>query len=146
MGGGTRGGGERGRPEPHRSGRGDGARIIFLPIRADAGAPAQARQAVRLHLGDALRGERLESVVLLASELVGAGVRRWLDGQPTTYMGLLLAPAPRRLRIEVRNVGSQPSGAPGAGDRGLGLTVIDRLARRWGFDRSRQALWAEIDC
>lgn len=75
-----------------------------------------------------------ETARLLVTELVSNSVRH--AGTPETTVRLDIAVDHGCLRIEVHDEGSDEPDLVRAGrtDGGFGLTLVDRLADRWGID------------
>jgi anti-sigma regulatory factor (Ser/Thr protein kinase) len=118
---------------------------------SDLASVARARALV-----DRLRGllpdDELRDARLLVSELVTNAVRHVPDDVPGG-VELDIALDGTSLRVEVRDGGpgfrpqDLPARTPGmeAGS-GWGLVILDRLARRWGADRTeRSRVWFELD-
>lgn len=135
-------------PFPH-AGAGDGARrtgpAIKFELEAGPAAAHEARAAVGALEGRADAGV-LDDVRLLLSEVVTNAVRH--SGSAT--IELLVAVSQRVVRAEVtddgRGFAPAPRTAPWTQAGGWGLHLVDRLASRWGVDRSpRVRVWFEID-
>ncbi|MFD8785464.1 ATP-binding protein [Kitasatospora sp. NPDC059599] len=118
---------------------------LRLPLADRSGAAAEARAATARFLADVADRETVRDAVLLVSELVGNAQRH------TAGPGaLLLVRADGALRIEVSDASPRPPTprAPytsnGAG--GLGLYLVDRLSRRWGWHAlgPGKAVWCEL--
>jgi hypothetical protein len=121
------------------------AELLRLSIRRDAFAPGMVRRAmselseIAWVLGDAM---------LVASELVTNAVRHPVCSEDD----LLTVRVIRDGWVRIEVVGSGASGRSAEiGDRplelgGLGLKVVEALARRWGSERGDggYALWAEL--
>jgi len=111
-------------------------------------APATARAALTRWLTDQVPLAVLEDARLLASELVTNSVQH----AASSNGGLRIAVQVARgaLRVEVRDAGAEGTVAPRAPDRkdggGFGLQLVDRLATRWGVQRSGDTrVWFEMD-
>jgi anti-sigma regulatory factor (Ser/Thr protein kinase) len=119
----------------------------------DGGIDA-ARRSRRL-LEDKLRGrvpeEVLEDAELLTTELVANGVRH---GGATDDEALRIRLEGRHgsLRVEVADPGSNPFRvAPRQADiengGGIGLQLVDQVARRWGVgQQAPTTVWFELEC
>jgi anti-sigma regulatory factor (Ser/Thr protein kinase) len=123
---------------------------LLTDIRVPGGpcAPSRVRSALETRLGGQLCEERLADIRLLATEVVSNSVRHGgvgEDGWVSTSVSL----APERVRIEVRDSGTQgepvqrlPNFDEGGG---FGLYLVDRIASRWGVDReSGMCVWFEL--
>ena len=122
---------------------------LELPGRTDA--PAAARQALTalngsLHL---LSEERLREVQLVVSELVTNAYQH--GGGRAAPIHLSMLATDDVLRVEIRDPGSgfdpDVEGArSGSGERGWGLVITERLARRWGVEQGEgTTVWFEVD-
>ncbi|HEU4895478.1 MAG TPA: ATP-binding protein [Acidimicrobiia bacterium] len=86
-------------------------------------------------------GRRYDDVVLVVSELVSNSVRHGasegIDVKVTNRNG--------RVRVEVTDDGPGFDASAPRGE-GLGLTIVERLADRWGMQDSGQrfTVWAEL--
>ena len=113
---------------------------ITVTLPRDHGAPGRARALLRAH-GDGLDRDRLDTAVLLISELVTNAV---LHGTGEI-----------RLMIDIRNgdarftVCDEGSGTPivrpePGPDGGWGLRLVGQLAARWGVREGRTQVWFEL--
>jgi anti-sigma regulatory factor (Ser/Thr protein kinase) len=90
-----------------------------------------------------------DGVLLLVTELVTNAVRHAKIG-PEQSLRVELRFSPRRVRVEVLDPGPgfTRTRAPSRGDEfgGLGLLLVDRIADRWGVNRtaSGTCVWFEI--
>jgi len=119
----------------------------------DGGIDA-ARRSRRL-LESELRGRVPEAVLedaeLLTTELVANGVRHGGAGDDTA-LRIRLEGRPGSLRVEVADPGSNPFRvAPREADvengGGIGLQLVDRVARRWGVGQcAPTTVWFELEC
>ena len=120
--------------------------LLEIEVRCDASAAADVRAAIGHldHLGW-IAGDAM----LVASELVTNIVTRG-GSAPERHIALTVTETRDALMISAHGPAgggssdsSQPSTlAPGGG---LGLVVVDALAREWGTDRDRgYRAWAEI--
>ena len=116
--------------------------ILRLRLRCDVFAPRRARRA--------LEGlEAIEPVhddaLLVASELATNAVRRSARGADSE-IELLAEFVPDGLRIAVTDTCRlAPTPAPEAGQIGLGLRIVQGIARRWGAERrDGRQMWAVL--
>jgi anti-sigma regulatory factor (Ser/Thr protein kinase) len=88
-------------------------------------------------------------VRLLVSELVTNSVKHAQVSEDDSIM-LDVGMVDDVVRVEVRDSGPgfDPPAAspPDDADEGWGLFLVEQLADEWGVDRSRQAVWFQIDC
>ena len=102
-----------------------------------------AAEAVRQGLPDA----RVRVVQLLASELIANAV---LHGPPGGAVRIRVDPSPEAFRVEVDDASTTlPRLVPVVrdGGGGRGLTLVDRLADRWGYQgrgSSGKTVWFEV--
>jgi anti-sigma regulatory factor (Ser/Thr protein kinase) len=153
----------RGRPTPRagpssrsaaiRSGRPERRPRSSEPlIRLDldpAERPARAARAAVRALPEPRAASSREDLELLVTELVANSERHARLG-PGDRIGLRVLDHAPALRVEVRDPGG--GFAPAARDPGpsatggRGMLIVDRLARRWGVERSDgTCLWFELD-
>jgi anti-sigma regulatory factor (Ser/Thr protein kinase) len=119
----------------------------------DGGIDA-ARRSRRL-LESELRGrvpeQVLEDAELLMTELVANGVRHGGAGDAEA-LRIRLQGRPGSLRVEVEDPGSNPFRvAPRQADiengGGIGLQLVDQVARRWGVGQQPPTtVWFELEC
>ncbi|MFE7561448.1 ATP-binding protein [Kitasatospora sp. NPDC057500] len=119
--------------------------VLCFPLSARPGITAEARTRTADWLDDTTERAVVTDVVLLVSELVTNAVRH--AGAPGA---LLLARDESLLRIEVTDSSPRPP-RPRLRRRpedlgGLGLFLLTRLARRWGWyrDGPGKAVWCEV--
>ena len=115
--------------------------LLALPARPDA-----ARQARRELLTRGLDEDVSHTVTLLTTELIANALRHsGMDpaSDRIVFFGRL---APDLVRIEVGDSG--PGFDPGEhGEGGFGFRLLNKLASRWGCERSGQGfrVWFEVD-
>ncbi|MFF8772577.1 ATP-binding protein [Kitasatospora sp. NPDC015120] len=119
--------------------------LLRLPLSARPGITAEARARTADWLDDITERVVVADVLLLVSELVTNAVRH--TGEPGS---LLLLRDEKLLRIEVTDSSPRPP-RPRPPRRpedvgGLGLFLLGRLARRWGWYRHGpgKAVWCEV--
>jgi anti-sigma regulatory factor (Ser/Thr protein kinase) len=122
--------------------------VLAVVLCPDVEAPARARQfAASVCRTNHVAPGDCETTLLLVSELVTNVVRH-----AGTLASMLLYSTPERLRVEVTDtdIGSDPFFAPGvsgaAAPSGRGLQIVDRLAAKWGVERTRadKTVWFEV--
>jgi anti-sigma regulatory factor (Ser/Thr protein kinase) len=131
---------------------------VKFDVPVDAAAASTARHQVMEALGGLLGEIERSNLELMISELVTNCVRHAGMQEGTDRIRVHAAVAPDRLRIEVCDTGRgfEPGPprlrsfeAPGGGlrpDGGLGLVLLDRLARDWGVAAEDEVcVWAEFD-
>ena len=112
-------------------------------------APALARAALRA-ISDVLPSTTRADLYLLTSELVANAVQHSGTREPDSVR-LAALPIPSGVRVEVTDAGDgfDPEILPDWDFRenGMGLSIVDRLASRWGVDLGpdRTTVWFEID-
>jgi hypothetical protein len=111
-----------------------GLRVIYRLEVASTG-PGAARRIVADELSEHLRKRTLDELKLLVSELVTHRVRAGGPGETLT----LELRADEEVRCSVTDEG------PAALPTGLSLTLMDRVAARWGMsrERNRTHTWVE---
>lgn len=120
---------------------------IAVTLPPDPDAPARARRALeglRSDLGD----QTFEDAMLLVSELVTNSVRH-AQLSPDLPISLRVRVDGMRVRIDVSDPGPgfsrAPSGARRSLERGWGLSLLDRLASRWGIsEEGGTTIWFEL--
>jgi anti-sigma regulatory factor (Ser/Thr protein kinase) len=128
-----------------------GDEAINLALPCDAVAPRLARDALRraLGLGRVGSGRVADDAALVVSELVTNAVRRsgCRPDQTILFEALVTRGC---VRIAVRDAGASAGRRrvrpeQEADESGLGLRLVERLARRWGSDRRDGCVvWAEL--
>jgi anti-sigma regulatory factor (Ser/Thr protein kinase) len=135
----------------------DGQACHVEPFSVEAEVPggpragAHARRLVESELAGRIPETLLADVTLLITELVANGVRHGGAGAES-FLHVKLEGSRPGLHVEVSNadhvvgaVARRPPDLDGGG--GLGLHLVDALARRWGVrERPRTAVWFEMDC
>jgi anti-sigma regulatory factor (Ser/Thr protein kinase) len=123
---------------------------LDLHLSADVGSVRTARHAVRDHLTGRVDEETRMNAELLVSELVTNGIQHGPGG--TTWIDVRLRTDAGGITIEVVDGGAgfDPEDVPEpdpilAG--GWGLTLVERIADRWGTRRKRDgtAVWVRFD-
>lgn len=115
-------------------------------LRPDEEAPAKARRAIEA-TATGLPSSTVEVASLLTSELITNSIQH--GGTDAVPIELLVDAGASVLRVEV----AEPAGERGPELRepddegGYGLTLVDRLAARWGSDRDGplRRTWFELD-
>lgn len=122
------------------------AELLRLRLRCDATAPALARRALaKLTAIEAIRDDAL----LVVSELATNAVLH-SGSLPEETVEVRADLVPAGLRIEVIDQGrSRSTPAPREANPlvpgGMGLRVVEALARRWGTKRNDHlVVWAEL--
>jgi anti-sigma regulatory factor (Ser/Thr protein kinase) len=121
--------------------------LLMLEVVSSLAAPALVRAALGQIEG--LGGAR-EDIVQVASELVTHAVRHVGRGSPTATLSVRVRVIGGAVWISVRGAGlsGDPFRLQDAAviqASGLGLAVLDQLARGWGFDRGGgYRAWAEV--
>lgn len=106
-------------------------------------AARAAARAVCLHNG--IRGERMEDVVLVTSELVGNAIRH--GRSPLAYD---VAMDGNAVRVVVQDAAPRPPGhvspAQSSAEGGRGLFIVAQLARDWGWSpcSDGKCIWATL--
>ena len=113
---------------------------VTVSLPRDRTAPRRARDLLREH-GRTLGAERLDTAVLLISELVSNAV---MHGRGAIRLSIDVAPP--RAHFEVSDEGSgTPAVREHAGaDGGWGLQLVDQLAKRWGVRSGDTLVWFEL--
>lgn len=124
-----------------------GAKVDRLEATLPAGpsGPATARAALTRWLTGQVPGEVLSDARVLASELVATSSGA-TDLPETASLRLAVEVRDDALRVDVRHPGGSRPGAPSALGGGVGLQLVEALAKRWGADDvGGTHLWFEVD-
>ena len=116
--------------------------LLALPARPDA-----ARQARRELLSRGLDADISHTVTLLTTELIANAIRHaGMDpgSDRIVFFGRL---APDLVRVEVGDNGPGFSPEDPEEGGGFGMRLLNKLASRWGCERSGQGfrVWFEVD-
>ena len=121
-------------------------RLVELRVRCDDAAPAAARRAlIQLDPSHPV----VEDLMLIASELVTNAVL-YSGCTEEDEIEVLLDQADSQVVLSVVDPGRSGQCARMAlseqrASGGMGLPIVDQLARRWGTERSdRYRVWAEV--
>jgi anti-sigma regulatory factor (Ser/Thr protein kinase) len=120
--------------------------VIALEVRCDVAAPSRVRSALRRLEGV---GWRLGDAMLIASELVTNALRH-SNCEEDQSIEVRVDRTPDRLLISVHDPGASGEDArvrrpTNVGQGGLGLWLVEQLARRWGAERDGgYRVWAEL--
>jgi anti-sigma regulatory factor (Ser/Thr protein kinase) len=119
-----------------------------LLLDANPAAPAAAREAALEFASGRLAPSRLEDLQLLVSEVVTNAVRHSGADEPIR-LALTSKDAYVCVRVTDGGAGLVPRpGAMGASEgAGVGLFIVEQLARRWGMTREggKTRVWFELD-
>ncbi len=114
----------------------------------DGSAPGRAREFARRRMAPHHLAERVRrTVVLVVSELVTNAVQH--GGPP---VGCRVTVADDQVRVEVRDHGAllpRETEVPPTSMRGRGLTIVGRVASRWGVVEhpdGGKTVWADVPC
>jgi anti-sigma regulatory factor (Ser/Thr protein kinase) len=120
--------------------------VLRVLLRCDRSAPALAREAVG---GLASIEHVRDDALLVTSELVSNAVLH-AGCNPNDRIELVAELVPEAVRNTVVDVGRSDR-APRVGNSadiglgGLGLRLVEKIARRWGTDRNHLVrVWAEL--
>jgi anti-sigma regulatory factor (Ser/Thr protein kinase) len=123
---------------------------LSLRLPGGEGAPRAARAAVRTRLDDHVAPALVGDIALVVSELVANSVRHAKVG-PTGFVRLDLRVLAGEVWIAVGDRGSsclpRMTASEQVGPGGLGLRMVDRLARSWGVARDgagRTLVWCRL--
>jgi anti-sigma regulatory factor (Ser/Thr protein kinase) len=122
---------------------------LQLSLHSTPAAPTIARSWARDFFSQRLSATQLDDTLLMLTELVTNAVRHAI-ATSGGFVDVHLAIAPRRLRVEVHDVGDgfalpvANTDALHAG--GYGLLIVDSASSRWGrSDASPHCVWFELD-
>ena len=121
---------------------------LHMRLRAGAAAAGEGRHALD-RLERSLTRDQLDELRLLVSELLTNSIRH--GAQQTGWITLEVEIYSNSIRVVVsdRGDGFEPEPVPAPHvDRpgGWGLCLVDRLAARWGVERSdATAVWFELE-
>ena len=114
-------------------------------LRAEPGAPSDARIFLRSVLADRAAEERVDTATLLASELVSNAV---VHGSRRRGSTIRVDARVRDdgLRIEVRDSGAGFDPNEALSRRGFGLRLVRDLSSRWGAEQGSSGctVWFEL--
>lgn len=115
-------------------------------LRAEPGAPSDARVFLRSVLADRTAEERVDTATLLASELVANAVVHGSRRRGSTIRVDANVHDDDRLRIEVTDSGSGFDPDEALSRRGFGLRLVRDLASRWGAEQAPSGctVWFEL--
>ena len=111
---------------------------------ADVSSPARVRRFVRRALASELPADKLQTAVLLSSELATNAVLH-----ARTDFDVRLCVTRSTLRIAITDGSSRPPSpvvVDGDATSGRGLGLLDQLSTRWGIETvaSGKSIWFEI--
>jgi anti-sigma regulatory factor (Ser/Thr protein kinase) len=115
--------------------------LAFAPV---PDAVRTARHAMR---DRGLSADLDHTVSLLTSELVGNAVRHAGAAHPTERIVFHARLSPDHVRVEVADHGSGFDPEIRHETSGFGLRLVDKLASRWGVERTARGcrVWFEVD-
>jgi anti-sigma regulatory factor (Ser/Thr protein kinase) len=120
--------------------------ILRLRLRCDASAPARAREALRAV--DRIEPVRDDALLVISELATNAVLHSGCD--PNEEIEIVAELVPEGLRIEVADRGHSdqvpmPRGVEFVGPGGMGLHVVQAIARGWGTERGDGTrVWAEL--
>jgi two-component sensor histidine kinase len=117
---------------------------VLYRIDARPDGPARARRAVRSECSARVPRRTLENLLLLVSELVTNGIVHGRDHDDGSIMLDLGLNSTLRFAVVDHGPGF-PTRAALDRDGGWGLRLVERLADRWGVERTREGtrVWFE---
>ncbi|HKG35928.1 MAG TPA: ATP-binding protein [Solirubrobacterales bacterium] len=118
---------------------------VDLALESSPGAPAQARRAL-VALDRCIPYDRLADVQTIVTELVTNGVK-YGPGEPIDVHVWLDDGDAVEGWVGDHGAGSVEARAdtdPGAGQGGLGLRIIDRIADAWGTREGSSDVWFRL--
>lgn len=113
---------------------------ITVTLPRDRRAPRRARDLLRRH-GDGLDPDRLETAVLLVSELVTNAI---VHGSGEILLSIDVQAREARFAVADEGGGTPAVRARPGPDGGWGLRLVGQLAKRWGVRRGRTEVWFEV--
>jgi anti-sigma regulatory factor (Ser/Thr protein kinase) len=116
--------------------------LLALPARPDA-----ARQARRELLTRGLDEDVSHTVTLLTTELIANAIRHAGMDPARDRIVFFGRMSPDLVRIEVGDSGPGFTRDEYSGEGGFGMRLLNKLASRWGCERSGQGfrVWFEVD-
>lgn len=116
---------------------------VTLQVDSDVSAPSLSRS--RLESMKPVLGRRYDDVVLIVSELVSNSVRHSGADAQSDGIDVKVSVRSGYIRVEVADEGPGFSLDDPRGE-GLGLSIVEKLADRWGMGDGRQkfVVWAEL--
>lgn len=116
---------------------------VILQVDSEVSAPSLSRS--RLEPIRSALGERYDDVVLVVSELVSNSVRHSGADPKSDGIDIKVSVRAGHIRVEVADGGPGFSLDAPRGE-GLGLTIVEKLADRWGMadGRHKFVVWAEL--
>jgi two-component sensor histidine kinase len=113
---------------------------VTVALPRDRSAPRAARALIRDHVPD-LSGERLDTAVLLISELVTNAI---VHGAGRIVMTIERSGPVTRFGVSDEGDGTPRMRDDPGPEGGWGLRLVEQLAARWGLRRSGTGVWFEI--
>jgi anti-sigma regulatory factor (Ser/Thr protein kinase) len=120
------------------------AMTVRLHLQPEPAAPASVRETVETIVANMISPERLADLQLVVSELVANAVEH---GRGRIDVTVELDGA-GGIRGEVRDEGNGVEAVREADEQtlegGIGLPVVERIARRWGAQPGSTRVWFEL--